>query len=663
MVEDPLVVSITSGTSLNADEVARRTFPSVRKGVDGDAVRRYLESIAAEIRAFSDREAQLRRRILEAERKASEPPVLDEETLTRAVGAETARILQTAHDAAREVVARGEARAAELVAEAETQAADRAAAVDEQASAVLEAASEQAAVLAATALAEATALQEAAQSEIEGLLEAAQEEAVDVLDTTKQRCREAIREAQALRKSVLGDLLERRRALFVQLEQLRSGRDSLVEVVDAVGAAVDELRGRLARAEHEARLAAAEAGDRAEVLVDDEVDTLLDPEVAIELRNALLAGDLDGEAEATLEVDLESQAGAEDLVEEALEQMAEDAIEVLDDLAEALQESADAKQDLRSSASHRSVGELFARIRATRGSGEADTGDLLEEAEESKPVADSSEQAADTQEGGAAEAAAEDVAPQDVAAADDVAVELAAEETPVESTEDTSDAAVISRRDERLNPVVTNLSRALKRALQDDQNELLNAIRQTSGTPDLDTLLPEPPQRERYEKAASQALAEAWRLGRSWLRAADPDGADGDVEVTTLATETGRLLGTELAGELAGLLRHRLTESLRALGDIGEGGQDAAGAAYREWKGARVEGIAGDFATRAFASGAVDAAQGTIVRWVVDDGKPCPDCDDNALAGEQAAGDEWPTGQRHPPVHPGCRCLLVPITH
>jgi hypothetical protein len=27
-----------------------------------------------------------------------------------------------------------------------------------------------------------------------------------------------------------------------------------------------------------------------------------------------------------------------------------------------------------------------------------------------------------------------------------------------------------------------------------------------------------------------------------------------------------------------------------------------------------------------------------------------------------AAGEEFPTGQLHPPVHPGCRCLLVAIT-
>jgi hypothetical protein len=49
------------------------------------------------------------------------------------------------------------------------------------------------------------------------------------------------------------------------------------------------------------------------------------------------------------------------------------------------------------------------------------------------------------------------------------------------------------------------------------------------------------------------------------------------------------------------------------------------------------------------------------VRWVVDDiDGPCPDCDDNALAGPTPLGQPFPTGQVAPPAHPGCRCVLAP---
>ena len=649
----------------------------MRRGVDADAVRRYLESIADEIRSLLEREAQLRRRVLEAERRAAEPPVLDEATLNRAVGAETARVLQTAHDAAREVVARTEARAGELIAEAEAHAADRISAAEEEASAALEAAAEEAATLAASALAEATALQESTQAEAEALAEAAQQEAVALLEATKERCRNAVREAQQARKSVLSDLLDRRRTLFVQLEQLRSGRDSLVEVVDAVGGAVEELRRRLAMAEHDARVAAAEGGDRAEARADDEVDTLLDPEIALELQSGLLGDDVNGLVEAVVEAVVEAEIEAAEAIVGGFD-------DVADDVGAGEQED--------TAASHRSVGELFARIRASRGRDDAsgvatsahdDTDELaaaaelalaeqavaraepetvvavptagIEDTAETVVVSapGAGEDAAGVPDEGGATAAGED-------AADDVLPAATEAGDALPAAMDADDAAVIARRDVLVAPVVTRLARALKRALQDDQNELLNAIRHASGAADLDALLPEDFQSERYAQAASGALADGWLVGRQWLVADGADGVDDEV-VGSLATETGRALGTELAGELAGLLRHRLTESLRALGDVNEGAQDAAGAAYREWKGARVEGIAGDFATRAFAGGAVAAGEGTIVRWIVDDGGPCPDCDDNALAGEQLAGDEWPTGQLHPPVHPGCRCLLVAI--
>src|ERR1019366_4788791 len=64
------------------------------------------------------------------------------------------------------------------------------------------------------------------------------------------------------RNRTLADLVERRRALRIQLEELRTGRDSLLRVVDVVAVSVEEVRERLASAEDEARVAAEEAGQR-----------------------------------------------------------------------------------------------------------------------------------------------------------------------------------------------------------------------------------------------------------------------------------------------------------------------------------------------------------------------------------------------------------------
>jgi hypothetical protein len=738
MPEDTPVVTISS-SHVNPDEIARRTFPAARKGVDGDAVRRYLESLADDVRAMVERETQLRRRVAEAERKASEPPVLDEATLTQAVGAETARVLQSAHDAGRDVVARAQERASEMLELATTQAAERTAAAEEESARLLEAATESAGATAADAEAQAVAVKAAAEEEAEAVLDAAHDDAVALLDTTKLRCRQTVRDARRLRAEVLSDLVERRRALFVQLEQLRSGRDSLVEVVETVETTVEALKARLAGAEHDARIAAAEGGDRAELFVDDEVDGLMEADEALEEHADLLGEDLEEESGED-EGDAAIAVSADPVVDLAGEDLAEDEDE------QAVQEV----QAKDSEASHRSVGELFARIRAARSSepeaaaetvtadavadegevavsGELATGDEAEvvaaatsageavvdddlvgegaaveaavagvagdegvvavgDAEEAGASADevsatSDEPAPDASmaETNGAESGVEADAGADeaVVLTDDatltgadgepsvgeesgtVALDAESDETAAVDADADADAEARRRRDEVVAPVMSKLSRALKRALQDDQNDLLNALRRASGAPDLDKLLPEAVQQERFAGSVSSALAEGWLKGRAWLR---PDGEKGAGSADE-AAETGKHLGLELAAELAGLLRHRLSESLHTLGETGDGAQDAAGAAYREWKGPRVEGLAGDFATRAFAQGAVDAAaDGTIVRWVVDDGKPCPDCDDNALAGEQPAGELWPTGQAHPPVHPGCRCLLVATT-
>jgi hypothetical protein len=53
------------------------------------------------------------------------------------------------------------------------------------------------------------------------------------------------------------------------------------------------------------------------------------------------------------------------------------------------------------------------------------------------------------------------------------------------------------------------------------------------------------------------------------------------------------------------------------------------------------------------------AAAGTVLHWIPIAVGRCADCDDNALE-PTVKGAAFPTGQVHPPAHPGCRCLLAP---
>ena len=209
---------------------------------------------------------------------------------------------------------------------------------------------------------------------------------------------------------------------------------------------------------------------------------------------------------------------------------------------------------------------------------------------------------------------------------------------------------LVAQRDEVLTPLVSNLACRLKRALQDDQNDILDRLRAKGGwAPGV--LLPEEDHAQRYVQAASDQLTEASRSGATFA-GGKADEAPGIDDVAT-----------SMAAEIVAPLRRRLED---AGPSVDEGDESAlvelVGAAFREWKGARTERLAGDQTVFAFARAALAAVpEGTMLRWVVeDDVAECPDCDDNALAGPVAAGEEFPTGHPHPPAHAGCRCLLAP---
>ena len=218
---------------------------------------------------------------------------------------------------------------------------------------------------------------------------------------------------------------------------------------------------------------------------------------------------------------------------------------------------------------------------------------------------------------------------------------------------DPADAAALAARADILDPIVAKLARRFKRALQDDQNRLLDQLRSSPGNGS-GGLPSEDDQRALYVAAASAQLREAAvagiafarrQLGSTRGRAPAPD----DEMVAKIASG--------LAGTVVTLLRRRLSDGDAAAVDPA----DRVGAAYREWRGGRVERLVGDAALDAFSAGVAAAAGRARLRWVLaGGGSGCADCDDNALAGVVEKGEEFPTGHHHPPAHAGCRCLVVP---
>jgi hypothetical protein len=216
------------------------------------------------------------------------------------------------------------------------------------------------------------------------------------------------------------------------------------------------------------------------------------------------------------------------------------------------------------------------------------------------------------------------------------------------------DRVLLHERDEAIDPLASDLVRRLKRVLQDEQNEILDQLRKARGRANPEDVLPSAAdQAGRYRDVAVEPLAEA--AGKGAVFAGGGPNAD-DVPVV--------LWAEALADELVSGLRDRIMRALSSVSDDdGTDAVDGLGAAYRQWKTERIDQIVRYHMASAFNQGVLAGTpNGTSLRWVFGDPGPCPDCDDNALAGPTGKGEAYPTGQHHPPAHAGCGCLLVPVT-
>jgi DivIVA domain-containing protein len=235
-----------SSSRLGAGDVARATFSPARRGYDPREVRSFLEQVARELSNAEQRIAELRERVAEAERRAKHP-VLDEATLASALGTQSAAILRSAHEEAQRVVTAAQARASELLGEAQ----DRAASV------TVEAQSRAATTVSESEQA-AAAMDNEARAAAQRLVDSAKTNGEALVARAREQGRSIVEQAQEARRKVLADLLVRRKALHVQVEQLRAARDSLTQSVLALRTSVDATIADLEGSDDRARQAAIE---------------------------------------------------------------------------------------------------------------------------------------------------------------------------------------------------------------------------------------------------------------------------------------------------------------------------------------------------------------------------------------------------------------------
>ncbi|PLS75319.1 MAG: hypothetical protein CYG61_07965, partial [Actinobacteria bacterium] len=241
---------------LSAEEIAHRGFPSTFRGFDPAEVRAYLVRVANELKAAAARERELQHKLREAEHRAANP-VIDQAMLTRALGEETSRVLESAQRAAHELKARAEESVARILREAHEQAQR----IRAEAEVVLADRTHEAA-------AAAEEIRAAAQAEGQVVVERARQEAEAARGEVADQARQLVHEAQEARARVLRDLTRRRRIAHTQVEQLRAGRERLLEAYRVVRRTLDEVADELERVESEARSAASAAGRRVEAAFD-----------------------------------------------------------------------------------------------------------------------------------------------------------------------------------------------------------------------------------------------------------------------------------------------------------------------------------------------------------------------------------------------------------
>jgi hypothetical protein len=426
-------------------------------------------------------------------------------------------------------------------------------------------------------------------------------------------------EARVARERVLADLGRRRNLLQAQVEELRQGRDRLLEAYRVVKRTFLDATEALAQVEARA---ASERAQAAAAHEHGDVAHLLDVEITA--REA-----------APVDTPAADEVAAND---EAAADLAED-VDGADAMAEIPGPAAPPPPDPTS------VDSLFARIRAGQtGPEPPDDG-----AEPPGPAAPAD---------GGPEAEPAVIEVETVT----VEIDLAAAEPPPGAADEASEAAAgpesaapgpaeawRERHHAAVDPLVAPLVKRSKRVAQDDQNALLDAVRRHKGRPTSAQVL-----------RGDDVVLDAWG---DVLRSAldDAYGAGREAAGSERAAAPEDVLRNSAAA-IALPLRERLVVAIDDL-DAGDtsGLVERIGARYREWKNQQLERTLGDVMVAAWSRGVYDGSpDGATLQWIPLAEGRCADCDDNALE-PTVKGAAFPTGQLHPPAHPGCRCLLAPV--
>ena len=675
-------LAVSSSPKLTPDEIASRSFAKALRGVSESEVRSFLGRVAEEVAAISEREDSLRTRIGALEEQLRSPKAPTDQELLTALGEETARVLRSAQSAAEDIRARSEERAATVLKESDehsktmSDAAEEAATsqvnlANESSNAQIAAAESSSAATKAAATAAATTIFETAERDASEVRERARIESEGEIEQARQTGREMLAEAKAVRERVLADLARRRELLTSQIEELRTGRDRLLDAYRVVKQTLSDATSALGQVDSKGASALATSAPFVGIGIEDESDELI-PQIASAVPEAhsLETSNVDrvliNSAPTT-----RAQSKPEDAQSDA-PNAAPNSPATVRGLRRRVRESLGITEDFKPERSTRNSEEISRTLT------ESVTVVIPENGRDAVTVTETVIVAVEVtveEVGASAKSAALDAPevesifarlredgaePRSSAKPGDANPNEAETHTtdinsgPTNSS--TKDRAKDRASDERsmcesvLLPLRRDALKRAKRALQDDQNALLERLRTQKGRIDLDAILGD-----------GVAQLDAWvaLLG-------EPVGKAFIGAHTTLTTEPSPNVPEELTSgpiqEFVGGLRIRLGGVIAANDspDLDDSISRAVSSCFRDARGQGLEAALGDALSAAWSRGVYEAvAPRTLLRWVPMEAGKCADCDDNSLE-PTPRGEKFPTGQAYPPAHPGCRCLITP---
>jgi DivIVA domain-containing protein len=195
-----------------------------------------------------------------------------------------------------------------------------------------------------------------------------------------------------------------------------------------------------------------------------------------------------------------------------------------------------------------------------------------------------------------------------------------------------------------------NLRRHIRRALNDDQSDVMDRLRNGRGPITVDELPPAGEQLDRFLAPITKALTDVIKAGARAAGGHDvAEPVIGNVcrQLAAHLVDQLRLPTVAIVAETDHDDRELILEPIRAL--------------YRDVRNIQMPDLADDALHEAFAIGFYDGIEpGSVVRWEIDPRTdPDPVCDINRDRQDLTKGEVFPSGHLRPLSLPGCRCLVV----